>query len=117
MGLPVVNSSSTTSGCKSCSCGTDPAVQERLQALETELAGRVSLAAEGCSKARHTGPLADLFFEQEAALDALPGNDWGCGRACLDRRKNPAAFIAVQMFALARGLTVRAMLRSRRRDW
>jgi radical SAM protein with 4Fe4S-binding SPASM domain len=56
MGLPVVNSSSTTSGCKSCSCGTDPAVQERLQALETELAGRVSLAAEGCSKARHTGP-------------------------------------------------------------
>jgi radical SAM protein with 4Fe4S-binding SPASM domain len=57
MGLPIVNSSATESGgCKSCSCGSSSELEERVQALKTELAGRVSLAVDGCSKARHTGP-------------------------------------------------------------
>lgn len=59
MGLPVINSSysSTSSGCKSCSCSTtDSGMQDRLRSLETELAGRFSLATTGCTKPHHTGP-------------------------------------------------------------
>ena len=65
MGLPVVNSSSAASGCKSCSCGVDPEVQDRLRVLEVELSGRVSVAANGCSKPRHIGP------EQRSAAKTL----------------------------------------------
>ena len=56
MGLPVVNSDSSTSGCKSCSGSTNSEMDERVRFLEEELAGRFNLAVEGCSKARHTGP-------------------------------------------------------------
>jgi len=64
MALPIATHSASTglrvlesdSGCRDCSCGTNSALDQRVQALREELSGRVRIATEGCSKRRHSGP-------------------------------------------------------------